>query len=89
MVKKIKQLSNVFEEEFHYKVSSIQLSTTARELPQVQVNFYIAEFVHREDGPATLLIVYYAGHGVPTDTPGGLELSRFFKKSYCTKTPAN
>lgn len=79
----------MFKNEFYYNVSRVGLSATARTLPQVQVNYYIAEFVHREDRPATLLIVYYAGHGTPSNIPGHLELSRFVKYTGPRKIPAN
>lgn len=44
-------------------------------LAQVQLLSHISNFVLKEDGPHTLLIVYYAGHGTPGPSPGGLELS--------------
>lgn len=89
MNKQVKQLGNVFEDLFNYKVSRVRLSTMIERLPQVQVNHYITNFVFYEDSPATLLIIYYAGHGSPGNTPGGLELSRFVKNAYSTRTPAN
>ena len=36
---------------------------------------HLANFVLEEDGPRTLLIVYYAGHGKPGHRPGHLELA--------------
>lgn len=71
----VKQLSDVFNVVFNYKVSSVYLSTRVKNLPQVQLFKHIADFVALEDGPATLLIVYYAGHGTPSGIPGRLELS--------------
>lgn len=79
----------MFNDVFNYKVSRVSLSTRVKTLPQVQVNKHIANFVEREDGPATLLIVYYAGHGTPSGTPGRLELSRFVKNALFYKNPAN
>ena len=89
MTKKVRELGNVFKDVFNYRVSSVSLSTKVETLAQVQVNHHIANFVHQEDGPATLLIVYYAGHGTPSNIPGRLELSRSVRYIYSTNTPAN
>lgn len=86
MTIKVEQLSNVLNIVFSYKVSSVSLSTRVKKLPQVQVHKHIADFIEREDGPAPLLIVYYAGQEVPTGILGHLELSRSVKNAYFTRT---
>ena len=39
------------------------------------MNKFLSEWVYDEDGDNTLLIVYYAGHGVPGQDPGQLKLA--------------
>jgi len=36
---------------------------------------HLADFVYDKDADNTLLIVYYAGHGVPGNAPGKLRLA--------------
>ncbi|KAI9798991.1 MAG: Phosphatidylinositol-4-phosphate 5-kinase [Piccolia ochrophora] len=71
----VETLQTVFETEFHYDVSLAPLKSHSGQLAQVQVNYELAQFVYKKDGPKTLLIVYYAGHGTPGRIPGRLELS--------------
>ena len=59
----IEKLKKVFEERFHYQFYTEYLGIGGR--PQVQVNKIVGCFVADHDGPHTLLIVYYAGHGRP------------------------
>ncbi|KAL8775027.1 MAG: hypothetical protein Q9209_000506 [Squamulea sp. 1 TL-2023] len=57
-------LARMFRETYNYKVQNVKLNCNGCRLAQVQVNKRIADFVYDEDGPSTLLIVYYAGHGL-------------------------
>ncbi|KAL9606635.1 MAG: hypothetical protein Q9179_000221 [Wetmoreana sp. 5 TL-2023] len=71
----VDDLTNIFREVYHYKIRNVRLQSNGDVLAQVQVNKDIASFVFDEDGPSTLLIVYYAGHGTPGHKPGRLELT--------------
>lgn len=65
----------MFRDTYRYKVQNVRLKSNGVHLPQVQVNKSMADFVFEEDGPSTLLLVYYAGHGTPGQRPGNLELT--------------
>ncbi|KAI4175771.1 MAG: hypothetical protein LQ343_001384 [Gyalolechia ehrenbergii] len=71
----VDELARVWREVYRYKVRNIRLTCNGEQLAQVQINKTIADFVFDEDGPSTLLLVYYAGHGTPGHQPGRLELS--------------
>ncbi|KAI4223286.1 MAG: hypothetical protein L6R40_008515, partial [Gallowayella cf. fulva] len=58
----VDDLARMFRERYNYRVRNIRLECNGDQLAQVQVNKSIADFVYDEDGPSTLLIVYYAGH---------------------------
>ena len=75
-------LEHVFTFEYNYKVSQLRLQCKKHTLPQVDLIYNLAKFVKEEDGPKSLLIVYYAGHGTPGHVAGGLELFGFVA-SYC------
>lgn len=69
------ELERVFTEVFHFEVIKRQISSGSRDmLPGVQVTKYLVELVERFDSDSTLLIVYYAGHGIPARS-GGLHLA--------------
>jgi hypothetical protein len=68
----VNDLEDVFTEYFHYKVIKRQLTACRR--PSIQVSKHLVDFVHAYDGESTLLIVYYAGHGIP-GKPGELSLA--------------
>ncbi|KAL8828692.1 MAG: hypothetical protein Q9170_006495 [Blastenia crenularia] len=70
----INRLRSVFEEKFGYHVNVEYLNQNLKTKLQVQVNGIVASFVRDHDGPSTLLIVYYAGHGKPGENFGSLEL---------------
>lgn len=70
----VDKLKIVFEEQFHYQFYKEYLDTTSAGKLQVQVNAIVAAFVKAHDGPHTLLIVYYAGHGRPGGYYGALEM---------------
>ncbi|KAL8848727.1 MAG: hypothetical protein Q9221_006271 [Calogaya cf. arnoldii] len=72
---KVDDIARMFRETYKYKVQNVRLKSNGVRLPQVQVNKSIADFVYEEDGPSTLLLVYYAGHGTPGQRHGSLELT--------------
>jgi hypothetical protein len=74
MFGKVSDLGEVFSKRYNYHVSHIQLDARSSKRPQVQVNYGVADFVNKEDGEHTLLILYYAGHGSPGRSPGHLKL---------------
>lgn len=71
----INDLKTTFENRFNYHAEIKYLDITTR--LQVHVNAIVATFVKDHDGPNTLLIVYYAGHGKPGSEFGDLELFGF------------
>jgi hypothetical protein len=68
----VNELESVFTELFHYTVVKRQL--TGGKKPGFQVSKHLLEFVETYDSDSTLLIVYYAGHGIP-GKPGELHLA--------------
>ena len=70
----VKRLQKVFEKKFHYNVQVEYLDNHIAQKLQIHVNAKVAHFVNTHDGPNTLLIVYYAGHGRPGSYFGALEL---------------
>lgn len=70
----VNKLVTTFEDHFYYNTQVQYLDTTIEGRLQVRVNHIVATFVHDHDGPNTLLIVYYAGHGRPGGDYGDLEL---------------
>jgi hypothetical protein len=71
--KEVDELEAVFVQLFHYTVIKAQL--IGGKPPAIQVNSRLARFVEEYDSDSTLLIVYYAGHGIPGDNPGELHLT--------------
>ena len=67
------RLRSIFEKKFKYHTKVQYLDTSIQQRLQARVNLIVAEFVHRHDGPNTLLIVYYAGHARPGDHYGDLQ----------------
>lgn len=67
-------LEAVFADLFNYTVVKRQISGDKR--PAIQLTKYLADFVHKYDNESTLLIIYYAGHGVPK-VPGGLHFAGY------------
>ncbi len=70
----VDRLKAIFENRFNYHVEVRHLDTTIEQRLQVRVNAIVANFVGEHDGPNTLFIVYYAGHGRPGGEYGDLEL---------------
>ncbi|KAL8844564.1 MAG: hypothetical protein Q9176_001076 [Flavoplaca citrina] len=83
----VDDLARVFREIYHYKVQNVRLKAAGVPIPQVQINKSLADFVHEEDGESTLLVVYYAGHGMPGQRQGNLELTG--KRSPTIDQPAS
>ena len=71
----VNDLKATFEELFNYHAEIKYLDPTTEQRLQVRMNRIMADFVDDHDGPNTLLIVYYAGHGRPGKAEfGDLEL---------------
>ena len=70
----VDRLKDTFENLFNYHAEIHYLDTTIEQRLQVRLNAIVAKFVGDHDGPNTLLIVYYAGHGKPGGEFGDLEL---------------
>lgn len=67
------ELRALFADQFHYDCKVVELNVLRK--PQHQLNRYIATFVDENDGPNTLMIVYYTGHGQYNDRQKFLELT--------------
>jgi Caspase domain len=70
----IEDLKAVFEQQFHFHVSSRCLERVETRKTQLQINKIVADWVYEYDGPKSLLIVYFAGHGRPGKS-GELEIA--------------
>ena len=79
----IDALKATFEDRFNYHVDIKYLDTMIEQRLQVRVNTIVAAFVGEHDGPSTLLIVYYAGHGRPGGEYGSLELFGLVTHEHC------
>ena len=77
--KEVEDLKATFENDFNYHATIEYLEITFEQRIQVRVNAKVAAFVDAHNGPNTLLIVYYAGHGRPGQKYGHLELFGFVK----------
>lgn len=55
----------------HFKVTRALLTNDADHGAHLQVEYHIVNFIWAEDGPQTLLLFYYAGHGIPKSMHGG------------------
>ena len=74
--REVNELERVFTELFHYTVRKQQLSELGDKQPNLQISKYLLEFVWEFDSDSTMLIVYYAGHGIP-GKPGELHLAGY------------
>lgn len=79
----VTRLSATFEKRFNFHTQIKYLDTSHRTRSQLQVNSIVASYVGAHDGPRTLLIVYYAGHGRPGSLYGSLELFGFVELALC------
>ena len=75
------RLERVFQDDFHYKTVRKELTQDSERTPQIQVNKHLADFVYDYNDTSTLLIVYYAGHGRPGESKGGLNLAGYKRQS--------
>lgn len=75
-MKQIEDLKDVFENTYHFTVRQKQLETgrDGKADPSAQLNHHLAQFIYEEDKDDSLLIVYYAGHGVRNVKQNDLEL---------------
>lgn len=67
------ELENLFRNRFHYATKTVELNV--RKKPQHQLNSHVSDFIRDHDGPHSLLIVYYTGHGVFHEDKKFLELT--------------
>ena len=51
----------MFQDQYGFEVTWKKLG---KEKPKRELNLYLSTFMHDHDMPNTLLIIYYAGHGV-------------------------
>jgi hypothetical protein len=72
----VNELGSVFTELFHYTVRKQQLSEFGDKPPSLQISKFLLEFVCEFNSASTILIVYYAGHGIP-GKPGELHLAGY------------
>jgi hypothetical protein len=73
--RQVNRLKHIFEKKYRFKASNVRLTCGDGPRPQVQLNKAVADFVSNEDKEHTLLIIYYAGHGLPGPSPGHLQMS--------------
>lgn len=69
-------LQDVFREIYNFHTTCLLLRQDEPRLMQVQIMKGLADFIFEQDGPYTLLIVYYAGHAIRGDVREGSELTR-------------
>ena len=83
VVNEVKELEDVLEHDFHYEVTSksIQCPEPETKKAQQQVNAMVANWVFKNDDRKNLLVIYYAGHGVP-GASGQLIMNKFVSSSY-------
>lgn len=71
----VDRLANVLEKQMHFKVTRARLTNDAandgNHPAHLQVVRQIINFIWVEDGPQTLLLFYYAGHGSPKSMRDG------------------
>ncbi|KAK5733770.1 hypothetical protein LTR17_009474 [Elasticomyces elasticus] len=69
----MRELKSVFEDVYGFNVheKTLNLQTKA----QHQASQILADFVHAEDAEQGLLIIYYAGHGYPSEASESGELN--------------
>ena len=64
--KEVDELKAVLEDVFQYHAEKAPLMAASRgKKVQTMINQIVANFIDRFDGPENLLIIYYAGHGMP------------------------
>lgn len=68
-------LDEVLTNTFKYTIMRKELLNDPKKSAQIQANKHLADFVYDHDGANTLLIIYYAGHGLSGGVPVGLYLT--------------
>ena len=85
-------LANGLEEKMHFKVTRALLTDDGNHPAHFQVVRHIINFIWSEDGPQTLLLFYYAGHGSPKSICGcshGLTLTGSVHRSWLFPSDTN
>jgi hypothetical protein len=72
----VDELETVFKDLYHYQVIRRELSESGNQTPTLQLSGYLLELVGTSCRDSTLLIVYYAGLGIP-GKPGELHLAGY------------
>lgn len=67
-------MKEVFQKKYNYKASRLLINK--EKPPTLQVNLTLAKFTYEEDGVDSLLIVYYAGHGMPGNKAWPADVAR-------------
>ena len=67
----------MFEDVYRYEVTQILLSNKEGKLPILQLSKEMSTFVWEHDSQNSLMVVYYAGHGIRGSVPGELELAGY------------
>jgi hypothetical protein len=70
----VEELTGVFEDVFNYPVVLVELNM---EKPQQRLDYEISKWVYEKDAPDSLLIVYYAGHGIYHPRTNALEIAPY------------
>ena len=79
--REVKKLKKVFEGDFYYHAEIKFLHKNSPTKLQLQVNTILAGFATKHDGPNTLFIVYYTGHGKLASSYGSLLIHGSVKDS--------
>ncbi|KAL9621322.1 MAG: hypothetical protein Q9160_004213 [Pyrenula sp. 1 TL-2023] len=70
----LNDLQHVFQHDYHFDVEQHPISAQQFPRPLKQFNAAITSFISKFDGCRPLYIIYYAGHGWPSDGAGSLTL---------------
>ena len=71
----VNQLISTFEDSLHYQTFTKLLDPTNKTRLHLQFQKHLADFAYDHDDPDSLLLVYYAGHGIPgRDYHGELQI---------------
>ncbi|UPX14577.1 uncharacterized protein EKO05_0005055 [Ascochyta rabiei] len=68
----LEELAAVFREQFHFHTETVELNVASK--PQLQLHRRISTFAAENDGPNSLMIVYYTGNGVYRELENYLQL---------------
>ena len=75
----MENLASVFRDKYNYDVSEAVLEQLPNGQTQVDLNDKLTTFIKRHNDENTLMIIYYAGHGLVDGRarPGVLQLSPY------------